>query len=99
ETGLRALHLLSHLRAARHITGNPKYQAAYDDLVKNHRYALLTRNQKINIPGHVNHSDDELAFLSYYPLLLYETDPKLRAIYKESLGRSWLIERSEKNPL
>ena len=25
------------------------------------------------VPGHINHSDDELAFLSFYPLLRYET--------------------------
>jgi hypothetical protein len=99
ETGLRALHLLSHLAVAYHITGNARYRALSDDLVTKHRYALLTRNQKINIPGHVNHSDDELAFLSYYPLLLFEKDEKLRAIYTESLQRSWLVERPERNPL
>ena len=51
------------------------------------------------IPGRVNHSDDELAFLSYYPLLQYETDPELRKVYQESLERSWQIERPERNPL
>ncbi|MCI0337230.1 MAG: hypothetical protein L0226_06615 [Acidobacteria bacterium] len=99
ETGLRALHILSHLRVAIHITGNPKFQAAYNDLIDKHRYHLLTRNQKINIPTRINHSDDELAFLSYYPLLLYEKDPKLREIYIQSLERSWLVERPERNPL
>ena len=103
ETGLRALHILAHLRVALHLTASPvhraKYQAAYDDLIKNHKYHLLTRNQKIMVPGHINHSDDELAFLSYYPLLQYETDPKLRAVYQESLERSWQIERPESNPL
>jgi hypothetical protein len=99
ETGLRALHLLSHLRVAYHITGHAKFQAAYDELITRHRYHLLTRNQKINIPGRVNHSDDELAFLSYYPLLLTETNPKLREVYIESLERSWQIERPERNPL
>jgi hypothetical protein len=97
EIGLRALHLLSHLRVAIHITG--KFQAAYDELIDKHRYHLLTRNQKINIPGRVNHSDDELAFLSYYPLLLYEKEPKLRQIYLQSLKRSWAVERPERNPL
>ncbi len=97
ETGLRALHLLSHLRVAIHITG--KFQSAYDELISKHRYHLLTRNQKINIPGRINHSDDELAFLSYYPLLLYETDPKLREVYLQSLQRSWAVERPERNPL
>lgn len=99
ETGLRALHLLSHLRTASHITGNPKFQDHYERLVARHRYALLVRNQKINVPGHVNHSDDELAFLSFYPLLLYETDASLRKVYIEALERSWQIERPERNPL
>ena len=103
ETGLRALHILSHLRVARHLTANPqlgaKYRAAYETLVRTHRYHLLTRNQKIMVPGSINHSDDELAFLSYYPLLQYEDDPSLLEVYKQSLTRSWLIERPERNPL
>jgi hypothetical protein len=103
ETGIRALHILSHLRVALHLTSNPlfrvKYQRAYDELVTTHRYHLLTRNQKIMVPGHINHSDDELAFLSYYPLLQYETDPGLLEVYRKSLERSWQIERPERNPL
>jgi hypothetical protein len=51
------------------------------------------------VPGHINHSDDELAFLSYYPLLQYETDPRLLEVYRQSLERSWQIERPERNPL
>jgi hypothetical protein len=103
ETGLRALEILSHLRVALHLTRNPqyhtRYQAAYAALINTHKYHWLTRNQKIMVPGHVNHSDDELAFLSYYPLLRYETDPSLLAVYRESLERSWQIERPERNPL
>ena len=103
ETGLRALHILSHLRVAIRLTTNgqyrSKYQAAYDDLTRTHRYHLLTRNQKIMVPGSINHSDDELAFLSYYPLLRYETDPALQEVYRNSLERSWRIERPERNPL
>jgi hypothetical protein len=103
ETGLRALHILSHLRVALHLTANAehraRYQAAYDDLIRTHRYHLLTRNQKIMVPGHINHSDDELAFLSYYPLLQYEKDPQLVEVYRQSLERSWRIERPERNPL
>ncbi len=103
ETGLRALHILSHLRVAMHMTASAphraRYQKAYDDLVGTHRYHLLTRNQKIMVPGSVNHSDDELAFLSYYPLLQHEKDPKLLEVYRHSLERSWRIERPERNPL
>jgi hypothetical protein len=103
EVGLRALHMLSHLRVALYLTADPalrkKYQAAYDDLTGRHRYHLLMRNQKVMVPGHINHSDDELAFLSFYPLVRYETDPALLAVYKETLERSWQIERPERNPL
>ena len=103
ETGLRALHIVSHLRVALHLTANAghraKFQAAYDDLIRTHRYHLLTRNQKIMVPGSINHSDDELAFLSYYPLLQYEKDPALLDVYRLSLQRSWQIERPERNPL
>ncbi len=99
ETGLRALHILSHLRVAYHMTKRERYKTAYDELINNHRYHLLTRNQKINYPTRINHSDDELAFLSYYPLLQYETDPRLQEVYRQSLERNWLAERPERNPL
>lgn len=99
ETGLRALHLLAHLRVAIHMTGNARYQKAYDELITRHKYHLLTRNQKINYPGYINHSDDELAFISYYPLLQYEKDPQLRVAYLDSLDRAWQVERPERIPL
>ena len=103
ETGLRALHILSHLRVAMHMTADAgrraRYRAAYDDLIRNHKYHLLTRNQKVVVPGLVNHSDDQLAFLSYYPLLRYEKDPALLPVYRQSVERSWQVERPERNPL
>ena len=99
QQGLNSLEILSHLRAAYHITGNDRYLGAYHELIERHHYAENTRRQKIDVPGHVNHSDDELAFLSYYPLLTYEDDPELRAIYLDSLEHNWQIERPERNPL
>jgi hypothetical protein len=103
ETGLRALHVLSHLRVAVHMApssaARAKYRAAYDTLIRAHRYHLITRNQKIMVPGSINHSDDQLAFFSYYPLLRYETEGPLLEVYHHSLERSWRIERPERNPL
>jgi hypothetical protein len=81
------------------VTGRSRFREAYDRLAKKERFALLTLNQKINVPGRVNHSDDELAFLSYYPLLRVETDPELRRIYERSLERSWRVELPERCPL
>ncbi len=99
ERGLNSLSILSHLRVAHHICGHDLYLQASRTLIAEHHYALNTVNQKILPPGEINHSDDELAFIGYYPLLTYETDPDLRQLYLLSLERSWRIERPERNPL
>jgi hypothetical protein len=99
DRGLNSLSILSHLAVAEHITGSRRYRHAADELIQRHGYALNTLDQKITTPGRVNHSDDELAFLAYYPLLCCETDFDLRQIYRTSLRRSWEIERPERCPL
>lgn len=98
QRGLNALEILAHLRTAHHITGETRYEEAYWDLINTHGYAENMRRQKLNLPGHINHSDDELAFISYYPLLKYETDANLREIYLDSLEHAFHIERPERNP-
>jgi hypothetical protein len=100
DRGLNSLELLSLLKVAEQITGRPRYAAAARELDERHGYAINTLLQKTDWPAEmVNHSDDELAFLAYYPLLWYERDERLRAIYLLSLERSWQIERPEGSPL
>lgn len=96
ERGLNSLEILSHLKVASHIVGEPRYAQAYQELIRKHRYALNTIEAKI--PTGVSH-DDQLAFLAYYPLLMLEKDPGLRALYLASLRRTWNYERIEENPL
>ncbi len=97
---MNSLEILSHLKVAEHIVGKPRYTQMLEELVTRHAYATNTVMQKIVWPPQlVNHSDDELAFLSYYPLLIYERDPRLRRIYLASIKRSWLIERPEHSAL
>jgi len=98
ERGLNSLSMLSHLNVAYHLTRNERYRRAHDELVREHGYALNAVTQKVLIPGEVNHSDDELAFLCYYPALLYERDPDVRALLLASIERSWRIEQPERNP-
>lgn len=99
DRGLNSLEVLSHLKVAHHITQNPRYADAAAKLINPHGYALNTVQAKIVWPYDlINHSDDELAFLSYYPLLLYEREPKLRRTYMMSLERSWFFERPEHGP-
>ncbi len=99
QRNLNALEILSIMKTAYHITGDKKFADAYTDLAKNHNYAKYMVKQKNNQPGMANHSDDELAFLSYYPLLKYEQHPFLLKYYRKSIVRSWKIEQPERNPL
>jgi hypothetical protein len=100
EHGLNALEILSHLKVAIHLCGDQKFKDAYRILIEEHHYALNTINQKILPPlGPDNHSDDELAWCAYYPLLMLEDDPALRRIYLMSLERTQRILRSQGSPL
>lgn len=100
DRGLNSLEILSHLKVASHIVGKQRYADAAKELIEKHSYATNTVEQKrIFPPESVNHSDDELAFLAYYPLVIYERDPELRKVYLASIRRSWRIERPEHSPL
>ena len=98
QRGLNSLEILAYLKVTHHVTGDDKYHQHYLHLARDHHYALNTLYQKICYPASVNHSDDELAIVAYDPLLRYEDDPALRAIYVASLERTWRIERPEQSP-
>ncbi len=100
EKALRSLELLSFLKTTWHLTGDEKYQEAYLDRV--HRgYARNTLDYRrwASEEWEINFSDDELYFLSIYPLLKYETDPVLREIYLEGLRFTWTQVQPDRNPL
>jgi hypothetical protein len=99
DRGLNSLEILDFLKVAQHITGNAKYEEAAKELIDKHGYAANTILEKTIWPPIVNHSDDELGFLSYYPLLWYERDTDLRRYYLASIERAWRIEKPEINPL
>ena len=99
ERGLNSLSMLAYLKVTYHVTGDEKYQRAYRDLIEKHHYLLNTLFLKQLPPYSINHSDDQLAFLGYYSLLRYETDPEIRRILLMSLERSWQAERPERSPL
>jgi hypothetical protein len=93
ERGLNSGQALNIIAIARHIVGGEKYEKAQAQLLEWGYPQNMTRT-KITFPWYT-HFDDRLAFLSYYPLLNYETDPKLRAIYMRSLQRGWECKRFE----
>jgi len=87
-----ALLLLQLLKVAHHITGEARFDEAYRRYAVDEGYAeaaVKARRLKDPVRGSVNHSDDVLIFLAYYPLLTYEKDEDVRRLYLESLDRAW----------
>jgi len=96
--GLNALEILSFIKTAQVLTSEPKFTQGYRELVKL-GYPEYTLRQKCTFPpGDILQFLDHLAFLCYPNLLKYETDPKLRSLYRRSFERSWEIERIEQVP-
>lgn len=99
EAPLRALELLSFLRTAHHITGDERYARAYADRIQRGYAAHVVHYRRWPGGGEINFSDDELAYLSFDPLLRYERDPRLRETYLDSLRFTWSQIRPDRNPL
>lgn len=99
EAALRSLELLAFLKTAHHITGHRKYDEAYRDRIARGYAEHVRHYRRWPGGGEINFSDDELAYLSYDPLMRYEKEPKLRKIYLDGLRFTWSQVRPDQNPL
>ncbi len=98
DRGLQALQVLSFMKTAEVLAGDPQAGAAYNQLVEMGYPDYTLRQRKTFPPDGVLHFLDELAFWSYANLLAYEEDPLLRATYLRSLERTYEVIRIEQNP-
>ena len=98
ERALRSLEMLSHLKVAYHMTGNPRYDREYRKLINELGYHKNTTTY-LRLRQELNYSDEELAMLAYYPLFRYEKDPALLAVYREGFQQWWVNIQREDNPL
>jgi len=98
DRGLNGLEALAYAKSAFGITGEKKYADAYRQLVSWGYPTNTIRQKNVFPPATIAPWDDELAIQSYYTLMRYATDPKLRSIYLRSLDRSWEVLRMEHNP-
>ena len=104
---LNSVEIISFLQAAYHFTGKQVYKDKALELLQKHSYleniitsvTKLARVPGINLTTEWNHSDDELAFLSYWNLYKYAFSEQLREKYRQAIEDHWQIERPEKNPL
>jgi glycerophosphoryl diester phosphodiesterase len=96
---LDALELLSHLHVAYEITGEARFLTAYKQVGTELGYFDMIGQFNNDPSSEVNYSDEELAFLAFYPLLSFDTDPALLPQYRLALTKLWQLVRPEKNPL
>jgi hypothetical protein len=100
ERGLNSLSILSYLAVAAHVTGEKRFGEAFRHLAHDHAYIANMITPKVHVgPATGNQSDDEMAFMCYYNLLRYGTDPEAHRAANESLRRSWALEEPEQSPL
>ena len=98
DRGLNCLEMLSFLKASNHITGDDQYRRHYLELLEKQGYGDLARRPRSLRPGERTHIDDELLALAIPAVALYETDPKLKTIYRDALA-FWLPQiRNDHSP-
>lgn len=99
DRALNSLEILSHLRVAYHLTREQRFLRAYHRLAGELGYLGNVTEFATQAPLEVNYSDEELTFLSFYPLLSLEDDPHLKREYQRALEGLWRRTRNENNPL
>ena len=98
DRGLQCVELLSYIRTAAAVTGEPRFETAYQQLVELGYPAHTLRQRNTSPPESVLHFLDELAFWGYWNLLRYEPNPELRGLYRRSLERTYEVVRLEQQP-
>jgi hypothetical protein len=99
ERGLNSIEMLCYLRVSMHICGDKQFSDAYETLINKHHYLLNTLNYRRQLPWWaMNHSDDELAWCVYFPLIMLEREPSRRAVLMQSLMSSYRGLEAEHSP-
>jgi hypothetical protein len=97
--GLNSLSMMTYLTVAEHITGDPKYGQALEQLRKDHSYEANAMVAKVQYgPGSGNQSDDEMAIMGFYSIIKYAKDPQLRQSMLYSMYTYWRLMQPERNP-
>lgn len=90
---LNALLWLQALKVAAHTNPSGELKVLYGEWALEQGYAqsALKARRSLNphMKGIVNHSDDVLLFLGYFPLLQLETDAVIRPFLLQSVDRFW----------
>ena len=86
ERGLNSMQMLSYLKVAEHVTGDAKYAETARMLREKHNYHINAMVPRPYFPPElIAPWDNNLATLSFYGLIRYETDPELLILYRQSI--------------
>jgi hypothetical protein len=100
---LNSIEILGHLLATWHMTKDNRFYDEYERLAIKERYGdmipLTDHTFTVTNPKEANHSDHELASLSYFTLLRYEPNMDRREKWKKSLADFYAYEKPERNAL
>jgi hypothetical protein len=98
ERSLNSMMMLSMLKVAEQLTGDPKYAAEAKKLRDEYQYhtnvipGLPTFPPSVRVPW-----DNNLFLLTFYPLFMYEDDPELLIFYRQGLENTWGFVSKQKN--
>jgi hypothetical protein len=100
ERGLNSYSILTYLSIAHHILGDEKYRDELLRLAFDHGYGMngMTQSKDLSGPHDVGHQpDDNMAFMNFYHLIRYETDPTLLSMFQYAMREHWHYEQPERN--
>lgn len=95
ECGLNSLQMLSFLKVAHAVTGDQKYEDHYRKLILEDGYLNNILLSKKVFPDENNHSDDQLGFVAWYPILQLEKDPRVRRALLSGVRRHYEVVKPE----
>lgn len=98
DRGINGLEVLTFMKTAYALSGDKKFEDAYQQLIDWGYRTNTVRQKNVFPPADIAPWDDNLAFRSYYTLLRYTDDPVDRSAYLRSLARTWEVKRLEQVP-
>jgi len=110
---LGSLTLIAGLQLAYDLTGKERFKEEAYRMMEEHGYLnniMIDMNTIAPTPGYVheghdmggggwNHSDDEMAFLTYWVIHRHAFNDELKQKYEQAIRNHWKIEQPEKNPV
>lgn len=97
EAGIYSLMMLMFLKTAYYITEDAQYAERYRELIEEHDFLSNILLEKKLFPDELNHSDDQLSAVAYYPILQLEHDPFIREALHRAARRHAVVEVPERN--